>query len=99
VLSFDAKGIATLHRDLREATRKAAEQRPDAWKRGLTKGEKPNRKRMAQVAAVYTIEQWPREIAERAPRRSRQARQGEAEATTDQQARVGERGVFAPAAA
>ncbi|TMQ02250.1 MAG: ISKra4 family transposase, partial [Deltaproteobacteria bacterium] len=61
VLSFDAKGIATLHRDLREATRKAAEATPRRLETRLTKGEKPNRKRMAQVATVYTIEQWPRE--------------------------------------
>jgi hypothetical protein len=64
VLSFDAKGIATLHRDLREATRKAAEATPRRLETRLSKGEKPNRKRMAQVAAVYTIEQWPREIAD-----------------------------------
>ena len=43
VLSFDAKGIATLHRDLREATRKAAERTPRRLETRLTKGEKPNR--------------------------------------------------------
>jgi hypothetical protein len=30
----------------------------------LVKGEKPNRKRMAEVATVYTIEHWPRTIAD-----------------------------------
>ncbi len=64
VLSFDAKGIAMLHRDLREATRKAAEATPRRLETRLAKGEKPNRKRMAQVATVYTIEQWPRTIAD-----------------------------------
>lgn len=64
VLSFDGKGIATLHRDLREATRKAAEATPRRLETRLTKGEKPNRKRMAQVATVYSIEQWPRTIAD-----------------------------------
>lgn len=64
VLSFDAKGVATLHRDLREATRKAAEATPRRLETRLVKGEKPNRKRMAQVATVYTIEQWPRTIAD-----------------------------------
>ena len=64
VLSFDAKGIATLHRDLREATRKAAEATPRRLETRLTKGEKPNRKRMAEVATVYSIEQWPRSIAD-----------------------------------
>jgi len=64
VLSFDGKGIAMLHRDLREATRKAAEATPRRLETRLAKGEKPNRKRMAQVATVYTIEQWPRTIAD-----------------------------------
>jgi hypothetical protein len=64
VLSFDAKGIATLHRDLREATRKAAERTPRRLETRLTKGEKPNRKRMAEVATVYSIAQWPRTIAD-----------------------------------
>lgn len=64
VLSFDAKGIATLHRDLREATRKKAEQTPRRLETRLTKGEKPNRKRMAEVATVYSIEPWPRTIAD-----------------------------------
>ena len=64
VLSFDAKGIATLHRDLRDATRKAAEKTPRRLETRLTKGEKPNRKRMAEVATVYSIEAWPRTIAD-----------------------------------
>jgi hypothetical protein len=64
VLSFDAKGVATIHRDLREATRKAAEATPRRLETRLVKGEKPNRKRMAQVATVYTIEPWPRTIAD-----------------------------------
>ena len=67
ILSFDAKGIATLHRDLREATRKAAEATPRRLETRLVKGEKPNRKRMAEVATVYTIEQWPRTIADVLP--------------------------------
>jgi hypothetical protein len=64
VLSFDAKGVAMLHRDLREATRKAAEETPRRLETRLTKGEKPNRKRMAEVATVYTLAQWPRTIAD-----------------------------------
>jgi hypothetical protein len=55
VLSFDAKGIATLHRNLREATRKKAENTPRRLETRLTKGEKPNRKRMAEVATVYAV--------------------------------------------
>jgi hypothetical protein len=64
ILSFDGKGIPTLHRDLREATRKAAEATPRRLHTRLTKGEKPNRKRMAEVATVYSIEKWPRTIAD-----------------------------------
>ena len=64
VLSFDGKGIATLHRDLREATRKKAESTPRRLETRLTKGEKPNRKRMAEVATVYSIGEWPRTIAD-----------------------------------
>jgi hypothetical protein len=59
VLSFDGKGIAMRHSDLREATRKAAEAEPKLHTR-LAKGEKPNRKRMAQVATVYSIARWQR---------------------------------------
>jgi hypothetical protein len=59
VLSFDGKGIAMRHADLREATRKAAEAEPKLHTR-LAKGEKPNRKRMAQVATVYSIAPWHR---------------------------------------
>jgi hypothetical protein len=64
VLSFDGKGIATLHRDLREATRKKAESTPRRLETRLTKGEKPNRKRMAEVATVYSVDAWPRTIAD-----------------------------------
>jgi hypothetical protein len=63
VLSFDGKGIAMRHADLREATRKAAEAEPKLHTR-LAKGEKPNRKRMAQVATVYSISPWPRTSAD-----------------------------------
>ena len=64
VLSFDAKGIATLHRDLRDATRKKAEKTQRRLETRLTKGEKPNRKRMAEVATVYSIDAWPRTITD-----------------------------------
>lgn len=64
ISSFDAKGIATLHRDLRDATRKKAEKTPRRLETRLTKGEKPNRKRMAEVATVYSIDTWPRTIAD-----------------------------------
>jgi hypothetical protein len=55
ILSFDGKGVVMRKRDLREATRKAAEKRQHKLKRRLSKGEKRNAKRMATVATVYTI--------------------------------------------
>jgi hypothetical protein len=64
VLSFDGKGIAMRLADLREATRKAAETTPRRLHTRLAKGEKPNRKRMAEVAAVYTLARWPRTMAD-----------------------------------
>jgi hypothetical protein len=64
VLSFDDKGIAMRHEDLREATRKAAAATPHTLHSRLAKGEKPNRKRMAKVATVYSLEEWPRTIAD-----------------------------------
>ena len=64
VLSFDGKGVAMRHDDLREATRKAAEATPRTLHSRLAKGEKPNRKRMAQVAAIYSLPVWRRTIAD-----------------------------------
>lgn len=56
VMSVDGKGIVVRREDLRDATRKAAEQASPKLKHRLTKGEKPHRKRMATVAAVFTQE-------------------------------------------
>ncbi len=64
VLSFDGKGIAMRLEDLRAATRKAAAATPRRLPTRLTQGEKPNRKRMAEVATVYTRAPWPREIGD-----------------------------------
>jgi hypothetical protein len=55
VLSFDGKGIAMRHEDLRPATKKAAEAGQRKLATRLTKGEKRNRKRMAQVATIYSL--------------------------------------------
>jgi hypothetical protein len=54
-LSADGKGVVMLPRDLREPTRKAAQRRAHKLGQRLTKGEKRNAKRMATVAAVYTV--------------------------------------------
>lgn len=55
VLSFDAKGIVMRPDSLREVTRQAAANEEHKMKTRLSKGEKRNRKRMAEVATVYTI--------------------------------------------
>jgi hypothetical protein len=60
VLSADAKGVVMRKKDLREATRKAAERRQHKLQTKLSKGEKSNSKRMATVAAVYTVAPYPR---------------------------------------
>jgi len=61
VVTSDAKGIVVRPEDLREATRRAAAQHQHKLHKRLTRGEKRNRKRMAQVAATYTIEPFPRD--------------------------------------
>ena len=48
------------HEDLREGTRRAAEKSVRKLETRLTPGEKSNRKRMAQVATVYSIAPFPR---------------------------------------
>jgi hypothetical protein len=55
VISADGKGVVMRPCDLREPTRKAAEARTRKMGTRLSKGEKKNAKRMATVAAVYTI--------------------------------------------
>ena len=54
-ISVDGKGVTMRPQDLREQTRKAAEARTHKMGTRLSKGEKKNAKRMATVAAVYTI--------------------------------------------
>lgn len=55
VLTADGKGVVMRPQDLREPTRKAAAQRTHKLATRLSKGEKRQAKRMATVAAVYTI--------------------------------------------
>jgi hypothetical protein len=54
-LSTDGKGIVMRPESLREATRKAAAKRDHKMSKRLSRGEKRNCKRMAQVATVFTI--------------------------------------------
>jgi hypothetical protein len=60
VLTCDGKGVVLCRQDLRQATRQAAERQQRKLKTRLTQGEKRHRKRMATVAAVYTIQPFVR---------------------------------------
>ncbi len=63
LLSFDGAGIVMRTEDLRPATRREAEKQeadPRWPSKRLSKGQKKNRKRMAQVAAVYESERFVR---------------------------------------
>jgi len=59
-ITADGKGVVLYEQDLREQTRKAAEKRKPKMETRLSKGEKKNAKRMATVAAVYTIDPFDR---------------------------------------
>ncbi len=60
ILSEDGKGIVMRTEDLRGATRRAALSAKHKLKTRLSQGEKKNRKRMAMVATVYSIERHVR---------------------------------------
>lgn len=64
VITVDAKGVVMRTEDLRESTRKAAAKRVHKLQTRLSKGEKRNAKRMATVAAVYTINPFVRKPEE-----------------------------------
>jgi hypothetical protein len=65
VMTYDGKGVVMRPDGLREATAKAAAGQKLATR--LSKGEKRNRKRMAEVAAVYDLTPLPRSIADILP--------------------------------
>ncbi|BAW09315.1 conserved hypothetical protein [Nocardia seriolae] len=60
VLSADAKGIVMRPDSLREHTRRAAARATPVFRTRLSSGEKPHRKRMATLAAVYDTAPAPR---------------------------------------
>jgi hypothetical protein len=64
ILSLDGKGIVMRTEHLLEATRKKAEASQPKLDHRVSSGEKKNRKRMATVAAVYSIEPFVRTAAE-----------------------------------
>jgi hypothetical protein len=80
VITTDGKGVVMRRADLREATKQAAARSRHKLGKRLSRGEKRNRKRMATVAAVYTMapfvrtpeqiagEMAPVHAAERTPR-------------------------------
>jgi len=55
ILTTDGKGVVMRSDGLREATKKAAEKKDNKLNKRLSRGEKRDSKRMAQVASVYTI--------------------------------------------
>src|SRR5262245_15893576 len=59
-ITADGKGVPRRKADLREATRKAAEERKPRLKHRRSPGEKTQTKRMSTVAAVYTMEPFVR---------------------------------------
>jgi len=64
VLSADGKGIVMRPDSLRPATEAAAAAATTKLRTRLSKGEQPNRKRMATVGAVYDLEAVPRHPAD-----------------------------------
>jgi hypothetical protein len=60
VMTFDGKGIVMVPEGLRPATKKAASKAVRKLATRLTAGEKRNRKRMAEVAAIYTVPRFVR---------------------------------------
>jgi hypothetical protein len=60
VLTFDGAGIIMRKQDLRPATQRAAAKSKPKLETRLSSGEKRNRKRMAEVAAIYSVAPFPR---------------------------------------
>jgi hypothetical protein len=60
IVTVDGKGIVMRPEHLRDATRKAAEARSHKLSKRVSRGEKKNAKRMATVAAVYTLPPYAR---------------------------------------
>ena len=71
VLTVDGKGVTMLPEDLREPTRKAAAERNEAFTARLGRGRRLNAKRMASVAAIYTVESFVRTPEQILPEQSR----------------------------
>jgi hypothetical protein len=72
VISCDGKGVVMRHDALRSATAKAAAASTTKLKTRLSRGEKRNRKRMAEVGAVYEASPAPRSVADILPESEQQ---------------------------
>jgi len=64
VLSADGKGIVMRADALRQATARAAQRASPKLKTRLSRGEKANRKRIAEIGAVYDITAAPRSASD-----------------------------------
>lgn len=64
IISTDGKGVVMRQEDLREETRKRAEASANKVETRLSPGEKADRKRIAQVCTVYSVEPWHRTAAD-----------------------------------
>ena len=60
VLTVDGKGVVMRPEDLRAATQRAAAARAESFTARLGGGRRLHGKRMASVAAIYTVEPWVR---------------------------------------
>ena len=60
VLTVDGKGVVMRPEDLREATQRAAAKRAESFTARLGRGRRLHAKRMASVAAIYTVERFVR---------------------------------------
>lgn len=60
VLTVDGKGVVMRPEDLREATRRAAATRAETFTARVGRGRRLHAKRMASVAAIYTIARFVR---------------------------------------
>jgi hypothetical protein len=60
VLTVDGKGVVMRPEDLREATQRAAAKRAQTFTARLGRGRRLHAKRMASVAAIYSVERFVR---------------------------------------
>lgn len=64
IISVDGKGIVMRDEDLRPETKRRAEGAAHKLQKRLSRGEKRNRKRMAEVAVIYDVAPYFRSAAE-----------------------------------